>query len=258
MSQGEAAMLPKNLVWKWRAKPRVLRAWQGAILSLGAPLGWLGLQAVGGYAPLEQIQFMPYLYLYLLVPTLLAFSIFGYVIGRHEELLEEISITDPLTGLRNQRYFRMRLEEEYATSQRLRRPLSLMMLDLDYFKAINDTHGHAAGDRMLAAAAQAMLAATRKGETAARIGGEEFAIILPGLHGTEALKAAERVRKAVKAVVLHMPGSTDITVTVSIGLHNPRFLPPEGHEELILSADQNLYAAKMRGRDQVAADCEEG
>lgn len=230
---------------------RIRRGLQGAFLALGAPLGWLLFRYWGGNAPLAELQTNLYLYLYLLIGTVVAFSIFGFLIGIQEEKLEAISITDSLTGLHNLRYFRMRLEEEYASAKRTKRPLSLMMLDLDFFKRINDRFGHGVGDRMLRAAAEAMKNVSRKEETAARIGGEEFAIILPELSGENALRAAERVREAVKHVALKLAGGEAVSVTVSVGLFDHSAPLPANPDELLARVDRALYLAKDQGRDRV-------
>lgn len=230
---------------------KVRRGLQGAFLALGAPLGWLLIRYTSGNAPLAEIQTNLFLYLYLLIGTVVAFSIFGFLIGIQEEKLEAISITDSLTGLHNLRYFRMRLEEEYASAKRTALPLSLMMLDLDFFKRINDRFGHGIGDRMLRSAAEAMKNVSRREETTARIGGEEFAIILPGISGENALRAAERVRTAVKNVALQLSGGEAASVTVSVGLFDHSAPLPASPEELLTLADRALYLAKEQGRDRV-------
>ncbi|MBL8993260.1 MAG: GGDEF domain-containing protein [Spirochaetia bacterium] len=230
---------------RWR------RGLQGAFLALGAPLGWLLFRYFNGSAALDELRTNPWLYLYFLIGTAAAFSVFGFLIGIQEEKLEEISITDSLTGLHNLRYFRMRLEEEYASAKRTKRPISLMMLDLDFFKRINDRFGHGVGDRMLKAAADAMKSVSRKEETTARIGGEEFAIILPDISGENALRAAERVREAVKNVALKLTGGEAVSVTVSVGLFDHSAPLPSSPEELCTRVDRALYLAKEQGRDRV-------
>lgn len=146
-----------------------------------------------------------WLYLYLLVPTVLVFTVFGGGLGLAEDRLEranrrldQLSITDPLTGLSNVRYFNARMVEEAARADRSGEPLALAILDLDHFKRVNDRQGHAEGDHVLAAAATALRAFARQTDTVARIGGEEFAMIMPAADATSAFAAAERARRAVE------------------------------------------------------------
>jgi hypothetical protein len=141
-----------------RPAPRLVRrrALQGALLALGAPAGWLMIQALAGSAPTEQISQHPGLYTYLLLATAVVLSAVGALIGRAEESLElanelltELSYTDAGTGLKNRRYLKARLEEELAESQRRGGPVALAILDLDAFKTVNDRFGHPTGDQML-------------------------------------------------------------------------------------------------------------
>src|SRR4051794_34846895 len=129
------------------------RAIQGAVLALGAPLGWLAIQALAGKDPLAALRSEPWLYLYMMVGTVTAFAAFGLVLGRHEETLKKISIPAALPGRGNRRYFQIRFDEEFASARRHGRPLSVVEFDLDFFKAVNDKYGHPAGDRVLAGVA---------------------------------------------------------------------------------------------------------
>lgn len=235
----------------------VRRTLQGLMLALGAPLGWLGLRLVGGHSIADELSGHGGLYLYLLLPTLVVFATFAAVLGHHEDELERANkklsedvLTDELTGLKNLRYFRARLEEEHATSKRNGSGLSLLMIDLDHFKNVNDSHGHQVGDRLLRAVARTITSIMRGGETVARVGGEEFAVLLPGASGEEAFLAAERIRSAVAAVQLHPSSGVPITITVSIGAAASEDLGSGGTKELYRAADAALYVAKDRGRNQ--------
>jgi diguanylate cyclase (GGDEF)-like protein len=162
--------------------------------------------------------------------------------ARHQ--LTTLASVDGLTGLLNQRSFKERLESEVTTARRRGRPLSLAVLDIDHFKRVNDVYGHAAGDRVLAEVARRLKAAVRAGETVARIGGEEFAWVLPATDGANAHAAAERARRAVSERPFPVVG----TLTVSAGVCE---LGGEAGDagELFRLADVALYWAKRRGRD---------
>lgn len=233
------------------------RAIQGICLALGAPMGWLGLRMLDGRTLAEELAGQPMLYLYLLVPTAVVFAAFGAVLGVHEDrlqranvLLSDDALTDELTRLKNLRYFRARLDEEHAVSQREESALALLMIDLDHFKRVNDHHGHPEGDRLLRAVGRAIASVARQGETAARIGGEEFALLLPGASGQDAFAAAERVRGAVAAVQLHPSHGGPITITVSVGCASTGDLGVVAPAELYGAADEALYKAKRLGRDR--------
>ncbi|MFN3986246.1 MAG: GGDEF domain-containing protein [Rhodocyclaceae bacterium] len=168
--------------------------------------------------------------------------------------LEELSRSDPLTGLANRRHFDETKEIEFRRALRLGQPLSVLMCDVDHFKAYNDTFGHAAGDdclRNIAAILQTTFA--RAGELVARVGGEEFAALLPGVDAARARDAAERLRSALAARGLeHGAGGAGAYVTLSIGV--AQLDPAEmDHVDMLLDrADQALYRAKREGRDRVA------
>lgn len=233
------------------------RAMQGALLGLGAPLGWFAIRALAGHGFIEELTDDPALYVYLLVPTVLSFASFGVVLGSHEDRLRQINarlsddaLIDELTGLKNLRYFHARLDEEHAASQRSGALVALLMIDLDRFKPVNDRYGHPEGDRLLKRVAGALASVARQGETAARVGGEEFALLLPGAAGEDAFAAAERVRAAVAAVQFHPSHGAVMTITVSVGCASTGDLGPLSPRELYAAADEALYEAKKRGRDR--------
>ena len=235
------------------------RAVQGAALALGAPLGWLLIELLRGHALLGALAERPDLYLYLLGGTLLSFVVFGFVLGRAEDRLAasrdelaKLSTTDALTGLRNRRYFDARLAEACADATRHRRPLSLVILDLDFFKSVNDRFGHAAGDRVLAQVGAAVHDAARSGDTAARIGGEELALLLPGTDEAAARVVAERLLATIRSAPIPLGERGDARITASAGIGAPDLRGDGGPDALFAAADAALYRAKAEGRDRVA------
>jgi diguanylate cyclase len=172
--------------------------------------------------------------------------------GRLEEQAVEIeahisrSLTDPLTGLPNRREFNERLEERMGAWNRRHEVFSLLLMDVDHFKKLNDRHGHLAGDQVLAAIGRALRSAVRREDSVARFGGEEFAVLLPSTSLEQAAPVAQKVREAVARVVVSR-NNQDIAVTVSGGL--AEIETNERVESLIQRADSALYAAKGNGRN---------
>ena len=173
--------------------------------------------------------------------------------------LRRSGFTDVLTGWHNRRYLQARMKEELARACRDGRNLVCMMLDIDHFKRVNDTWGHAAGDSVLRELAQRIDAEVRASDVAARLGGEEFVILLPSTRSVDGKRLAERIRNAVGAAPFELPGGEQIAVTVSIGI--AEFAPAAGDsdlrslgEALIARADAALYDAKAAGRDRVVVE----
>ncbi len=168
----------------------------------------------------------------------------------HHEM-EELTITDDLTGAFNYRYFTNKLDEEQRRAARYNQPLSLIMLDIDHFKRINDTYGHAAGNLILKDLSRVAFSCVRDTDVFARYGGEEFAIILPQTTQPEAQQIACRIRESIEKTRFSIgEGLQRQMVTVSVGLTS---YPENGRsqEELIQLADQALYRAKGSGRNVV-------
>ncbi|GAA2384120.1 hypothetical protein Cme02nite_66770 [Catellatospora methionotrophica] len=164
--------------------------------------------------------------------------------------LTELAVRDPLTGLHNRRSFEERLNGALSQAGRTRSPVSLLMLDLDHFKAVNDRHGHPAGDQVLRTMAALLVRELRVVDVAARLGGEEFGVLLPGIEHRDAVVVAERLRSAIaRCPVMH--GGAVIRVTASLGVV---CWPEHGQagDELLERADHALYRAKRAGRDRVS------
>lgn len=159
--------------------------------------------------------------------------------------LEALATEDGLTGLKNHRSFKERLEEEFHRAARYQLPFSLLLLDVDRFKLFNDTYGHPAGDEVLKSVAKLLHETTRETDFVARYGGEEFVVLMPFTNIEEALALAERVRAAIEAAPWKQRA-----ITVSIGVSSlTRSVP--SHSALVSAADTALYHSKQRGRNRV-------
>ena len=173
----------------------------------------------------------------------------------NRERLKRIGLTDPLTGLSNRRYFDQRLREEVIRGARYGAPLACLLIDIDHFKRVNDSHGHATGDRALRAASACMRAQLRVTDTLARYGGEEFAALLVQTEQNWAGTVAERVRRAVARLDVPDDDGARVPLTISIGLASvdPRDVSDRDTlpMRLLGAADAALYAAKRAGRDRV-------
>ena len=176
----------------------------------------------------------------------------------HAESLRARSYVDGLTGIANRRYFDVALDRELRRAQRLGGPLSLLLTDIDSFKAYNDHFGHQAGDACLTSVAQALASRLKRpADVAARYGGEEFAAILPDTDAAQARRLAEAIREYVASLNLpHAPTAVRPYVTLSIGVASMEKGRLEDAKALIEAADKALYAAKRGGRDRVVADGE--
>jgi len=161
--------------------------------------------------------------------------------------LEELSLTDGLTGVGNRRAFDQRLAGAFEHARRYERPLSLVLIDVDHFKAINDRHGHDVGDAVLQSVASSVASGTRQTDFVARVGGEEFAILLPETALFESIQFAEKIRAGIAAAAPVI----DERVTVSIGVANSPHSPFATTMDLFRAADQALYRAKSNGRNCV-------
>ncbi len=170
------------------------------------------------------------------------------------DALCELSSRDPLTGLSNRREFETALASEIDRVARAGEPALVLMIDIDHFKQVNDTHGHAAGDLVLTGVAQALQDCIRPMDTLARVGGEEFAMILPNCPPSFGLAVAERVRTKVQDRAVAIAPGQQVFVTVSIG---GAFAPQWVRSSAplwIARADQQLYRAKAEGRNRACLE----
>jgi diguanylate cyclase (GGDEF)-like protein/PAS domain S-box-containing protein len=165
--------------------------------------------------------------------------------------LEQLAMTDYLTNLYNRRYFMQRGTEEFKRARRNKQPLSLLMLDIDHFKKVNDTYGHEAGDMALQQVAAVLKSSLREIDILGRMGGEEFAVLLPSTSLHEAAVLAERVQQTIANTPFEMPGaSLTITITISIGV---AVITDEmsGIDNILRNADVSMYQAKRNGGNRV-------
>lgn len=165
--------------------------------------------------------------------------------------LARLSTTDPVTGLRNRRYATEFLALEVLRAVRYHTPLAVLLLDLDHFKRVNDTHGHRVGDAVLQVVADTLRATLRSTDVAGRYGGEEFLVVLPQTERAGAVALAERVRAAIEETAIDVGGPAPVSVTVSIGVAALDERTGSA-EQLVELADAALYAAKDAGRNRVA------
>jgi len=223
-----------------------LAVFAGTALTLAWPQGawpWL----LGSPTQLHHM-----LMLGSLTMSILSSFVLGYVVVmRLVRRLEHLSHHDGLTGLLNRRAIEAHLDREVQRMQRFDEPFSVLLLDIDHFKRINDRLGHAAGDAVLASVAQTLQAQAREVDRVARYGGEEFCVVLPHTLHEGALQAAERLRQAVSEVRIPW-GDDTVSVTISTGLVCVD-APAENLSMLLRRADEALYEAKAAGRNQVVS-----
>jgi diguanylate cyclase (GGDEF)-like protein len=184
--------------------------------------------------------------------TLLLTSI-GFILlqlERAEESARKLAVIDPLTAVFNRRTFLELADKEVARAQRTQSPLSLIMIDIDHFKQINDENGHQAGDEVLRRAVEAMKLCLRREDLLVRYGGEEFCILVPGVGVDQATLLAERYREAIQK--LRIPVNDNVlAVTISAGVTAMRRSAEDTIEQMVARADEALYLAKKAGRNRV-------
>jgi len=219
------------------------------LVSLVLLVRAVGAYIVGGHAPHADLPANQALFLAAFILALVNGVSFLLLLKEDADAeLRQLVTTDPLTRLANRRAFVEKSRELIELGRRSGSPVSLLMLDLDHFKAINDTHGHAAGDIVLKRVAQEMRGELRSVDLCGRIGGEEFAMVLPGARLDEAASVAERVRRAVEATGVEVAGAA-LTVTISVGV--AEIGPADSFDRALSRADEALYGAKAAGRNRV-------
>lgn len=226
----------------------------GGLLGLGAPAGLLLVRlrrhAFSVRSVTRQIEAERETYIYSAASTTLVFALFGGVLGHYADRLADLATTDALTGLFNARAFHERLGQELGRAARYQEPLSLLIVDLDGLKRVNDQYGHEAGNAALQSVAAAIRSGLREIDLGARLGGDEFGVLAPRTNEESALVLAERLRARVAK---GFSGPTGRRTTISIGIAS---LVPSRDERptpasLMAAADEALYRAKREGGDRV-------
>lgn len=254
----------------WRAIPHYLAyPALGAMIGLGSPVGafllryWLADPILKSNWVRTELDYNFLFYAYMAVGTVAAFMLFGYVLGLRSERqkvsnrrlsvrVDELhvkSVTDALTGSYTYGYLYEVLEIEIQRALTDKTPLSTMIVDIDEFKLVNDSHGHLFGDRVIRETAETIAAHVRSNDILGRYGGDEFVVVMPGADAPTALHVAERVRAGI--------AKNGYLTTVSIGVatFDPSSKGKPG--DLLHRADMNLYQAKHDGRNCVRDHCDE-
>ncbi|MFM6988265.1 MAG: GGDEF domain-containing protein [Arenimonas sp.] len=250
-----------------------LLAWQAGWPGLGQPhekgrqllwLGSSGLMAVfltrgllvlpgGDWQRQVSIPYGVQSFTYLGALLVMLLNNVGFVLMYKERAAaqqRELAARDPLTGIANRRALMEALRHHVALAARRQAPLSVLMIDIDFFKQVNDRHGHMAGDAVLCAVAERIGQRLRAQDVLGRYGGEEFMILLPHTDADGAVRLAEDVRWHIEQTPIAFAGA-EISITLSIGVHSR--VPPEGHDAgdaMLAAADRALYAAKASGRNR--------
>lgn len=225
----------------------------GVALALGAPVGLLFARTVSaGQVPtfawvLAEVRHLPVAYTYVTFSTVVVLAFLGYVLGRWFDRVSLLSITDPLTGLFNRRHFGQRLVDEMRRGRRHGHATCVLCVDIDRLKAINDDLGHKAGDRALLAVCRALLKSVRAIDAVARVGGDEFAVLLPETSAAQASALSHRI---LTEVARHSHALTG-KLAVSIGISELNASDVES-DDMLAAADAALYRAKAAGGGRVA------
>jgi diguanylate cyclase (GGDEF)-like protein len=237
----EAGESPAASTMRERPVPELGRGYRLVVVDTAEPPSATGVGGRLGIAAALSIAAIAVLALSLATPLLKGLTVV-------EQAAAEAEV-DPLTGLANRRAFNRTLEHELARSQRTGRPCSLVLVDLDDFKLLNDRHGHAVGDEALKLVADVLRAGIRTIDLAARLGGEELAVLLPETAADQAVVVAERLRVTLERAQLVGTDGGTVGVTGSLGVADTEVAP--GMEALVKAADEALYAAKRAGKNQV-------
>ncbi len=223
----------------------------GVMLSVIAPTGLLITREFYSPRPLTiELASERLAYIYVLILTAIILATVGYMVGRQADRFAELSETDALTGLPNRRAFERHLEEEYRRSLRYRTPVSLLMLDVDGLKRVNDSAGHEAGDILIRSIALAILEELRGTDFAARWGGDEFAIVAPNTDTAAAQASAERLVAHARSI---STSAGPATVSIGVATLDPGKTTYDEMDAFVRAADVALYRAKEEGRNRVRA-----
>lgn len=190
------------------------------------------------------------IYIMIALPSVILFMVLGYFMREEKLALEQMVITDELTGVANRSRFMQQLEAESRRHRRSNSPLCVLMCDVDFFKKVNDNWGHAAGDEVLRSVGKVLKQSTRShSDLPARFGGEEFVVLLPHTKLSQAKKIAEKIRQHLSHHIFG-EGEDSFQVTMSIGVAQ---VTDGNGEKAVKLADDNLYRAKQQGRDRVVS-----
>lgn len=245
-----------------KTKPQWTYAFAGIALGVGAPVGALLIRMAVlspvRAEPLADLRLHAFFYAYELLGSCVVFALAGFAAGmradrirRAEEFYHRLADHDPLTGLLNARAFADHYLRGLERTRRNAEPLSMLMIDVDDLKALNDRHGHAAGNAALLQVADAVSRAKRGEDVAARWGGDEFAVLLEGGDTEAAVRVADGILAHLRSGPAVL-GRSPVDVTVTIGVASSA--NPEEAADLFVNADRALYAGKSAGRNRVVVD----
>lgn len=244
-----------------RLSPSLTYPLIGAILGIGAPAGAFVLRLVldehARSSPLGELQTHAFFYAYQFVGSCIAFCVAGWIAGvraeqlrKAESFYHELADHDPLTGLFNARAFRERYARARDHAVKSGGAMSLLLIDVDHLKTINDQHGHAVGNEALLHVARVLRAAKRDNDSAARWGGDEYAILLDGGDANAAARVAQNVVEQLRNSPMPLARG-NLRVTVTIGSISAS--GAAANEDLFVAADRALYEGKSQGRDRAVA-----
>jgi diguanylate cyclase (GGDEF)-like protein len=221
------------------------------LTAAAAVLGLLLIRAAFTFVPSLTFEVLAnrLTYIYVFVATAIVFLGLGYVLGRRIDELRRLSTTDSLTGLANRRALHARLRDEWLRARRYDAPLSLLLVDVDGMKQINDERGHAAGDAVLRTAARAIVVTMRVTDFGARWGGDEFAIVAPNTVRRSAQHLAKRLLEHLSNEAREHQAS--VTVSVGVATVEPNRDSSATIDRLVVAADSALYQAKNDGKNRV-------
>ncbi len=226
---------------------KVRWAFYGAFLSLGSPAG---LYVIDKYMFEGYSDILKVAYIYSTIGTLIVFSSFGMWAGNFIDKLDYYASHDLLTQLFNRRYMQIRLEEAFSFCKRYQKPFLICMLDLDYFKKVNDTYGHSVGDKVLRAVSGVLKAESRGSDIVARWGGEEFIIFCPETSSEQGVLLSNRIREKVMELSAQDLGfKGPQTISIGVVLCSPN--ESSNLNFILKELDSTLYMAKNQGRNKV-------